>query len=136
MADPLLGSRDVYRERVRHFVYVIFVTRRVYRARLRHIVYVTSAILFTSHSTVDSCLQQARHTAPSKGCSSRVAYTSCPFSSFLSTPPVAFLRLCPRTAAASVVLRGRSPRRRYRTTSSSSAGADISTVPRCSNSVV
>jgi hypothetical protein len=60
-ADPLLGSRDVYRARVPHFVYVIFVTRHVYRARFRHIVYVTSAILFTSHSTVDCCLQQARY---------------------------------------------------------------------------
>jgi hypothetical protein len=37
-ADPLLGSRDVY------------------RARVRHTVYVTSAILFTSHSIVDCCL--------------------------------------------------------------------------------
>jgi hypothetical protein len=43
MAGPLLGSRDVY------------------RARVRHIVYVASAILFTSLSTVDCCLQQARH---------------------------------------------------------------------------
>jgi hypothetical protein len=48
MADPLLGSRNVYRTRVRHFVYVIFVSRHVYRAPVRHIVYVTSAIFFTS----------------------------------------------------------------------------------------
>jgi hypothetical protein len=50
------------RARIHHFVYVILVMSCLPRARVRHIVYVTSAILFTSHSTVDCCLQQARHT--------------------------------------------------------------------------
>jgi hypothetical protein len=41
---PIVESRDFYRARVRHIVYVILITRHVCRARVRHIV--CSVILY------------------------------------------------------------------------------------------